>query len=338
MNLHVMRPLDRSSYPDDAEVYAPELLSVWLRHFPDAEPTQRDKEDWVENAVFLQAFERTGVPFRVLGKNSGAFISSISDTLATGQGEKAFFHTGISGRDHVEAPQDLSFELQLPSHLSTIPRHAELKTFKAAAGRDILFAAPEKDWIDEAIRTLVPGAGQFFIKTLKKEWAQRFEIEAGRSPWDQMCEAQEGLEWSIIHLDGVDQPYFSIQGIIEPWHEYRMFMVDHQPVTGAGCVEAFTPLDNETTFDPKTERVRNSGDIETRPDLVDMFKGYAEKFGAALRNEIGPLPAYSLDLCVNALTGKIVPIELNPPLNLGRYASDVDAWVRAIDRQLGEAA
>lgn len=335
MTLHVMRPLKRSTYPIAAVERAPDLVSTWLHHFPEAVPENRDSEDWIENAIFLAAFERTGVPFQILDEGSRAFVSSTADTLASGAGKGAFFHTGIRGTDHVCAPDDLAFTHQSSAHLDIISKHAQLEIFRRRAGRPIVFAKPDAASIDEAIRKIVPEDGSVFMKTLKKEWARSFTIKAGRSPWSQICEHDEGLEWSIMHLEGIDQPYFSVQGLIRPTSEYRMFMVNDEPVTGAGCIESLTPVENSNRFDFKIERIRNSGEIEDRPVLVARYRMFAESFGKKLRNEVGSVPAYSLDLCHDANTGDIVPIELNPPLNLGRYASCVDSWIKAVDRLMG---
>ena len=337
MAKHLMRPLDRTSYPAGAEDYAPHILGAWLRAFPDSEAKDRDKEDWVENACFIEAFEKLGVEYKILDTAAKVWISSVGDSMPDSTGERAFFHSGIMGHDHAHGV-DFDLAFQKSNALKIIGEHATSPVFQKAAGRSMELVKPCSQAVDEAIRKIIPEAGEVFIKTIKKETAGRYKIEAGTSPWRQICEQDENLIWSIIQYEGLETPYFSIQEVIEPTYEYRMFMVGDKPVTGAGCVEAFTPLDNEDVFDPKMEERRNRSKVEHRGDLVDRYLAFALDYGKAFAAENGTELVYSLDLCVDAKTGKVVAIELNPPFNLGRYASQIEPWVLAIDAQLGNDA
>ena len=337
MAKHLMRPLGRDSHPIGAEQYAPAITAAWLAAFPDSRPEERDKEDWVENACFLESFTRLGLEHEIMGSTPAVWISASADTLVSGEGEAAFFHSGIKGSDHTTGI-DFSLPLQSTKALDAIGKHATSETFRKHAGRQMELVRPDGQAVSEAIRRIVPGSGEIFIKTIKKEMAQRYSIEAGKDPWEQICAQDEGIMWSTIQYEGNTTPYFSVQGVIEPTHEYRIFMVGDRPVTGAGCVEAFTPLDNWDVFDPKMEPVRNRTGVITARDVLDAYREFAEAFGKEFAAENGKALAYSLDLCLDRNTGKVVPIELNPPMNLGRYASDIDAWVLAIDELLGEIA
>ena len=337
MAKHLMRPLGRDSHPIGAEQYAPEITAAWLRAFPDSKPKERDKEDWVENACFLEAFTRLGVDHEIMATHAAVWISASADTLVSGEGEAAFFHSGIRGSDHTTGIEQ-SLPLQGMKALDAIGKHATSETFRKYAGRPMELVRPNGQAVSEAIRRIVPGSGEIFIKTIKKEMAQRYSIEAGRDAWDQICKQDEGIMWSTIQYEGNTTPFFSVQGVIEPTYEYRMFMVGDRPVTGAGCVEAFTPLDNWDVFDPKMEPVRNRTGVITARDVLDTYLDFANQFGREFAAENGKALAYSLDLCLDKNTSKVVPIELNPPMNLGRYASDVDAWVIAVDQLLDEIA
>lgn len=329
--LHLMRPLDRGTYPAGAGKYAPRYLEAWLRHFPAATPSQRDKEDWVENACFIDAFERVGVDFEILGECRGIMLTATEDSLASGTGQGAFFHSGVSRADTVDS--NYRFPLQGKEHLKAISRHALADSFAAAAGRKMILVPPSASAINEAVRQIVPAEGPVFIKTLKKGMARIFNIRADMSPMDAIVAQDEDIAWTLVQFDGVESPFFSIQGVIEPTFEYRMFIVDGSPVTGAGCVESFTPLDNAARFDPKMEEIRNDGLVNHEYRLVEQYLAFALRLARKLTPELAGAPAYGLDLCVDRISGNIVPIEVNPPLNLGRYASDVEAWVKAIDNQ-----
>lgn len=333
MAKHLMRPLGRDSHPIGAETYAPAIVAAWLEAFPDSTPKERDKEDWVENACFLEAFARLGLDYTVMGDNGVTWISSASDTLVSGNGETAFFHTGIRGSDHTTGV-DYSLPLQSSSALDAIAKHAASPTFRRYAGRQMELVRPDGTAVSEAIRHIVPEEGEIFIKTIKKEMASRFQIKSGKDAWRQICDQDEGVMWSTIQHEGNSTPFFSVQGIIKPTFEYRMFMVGDAPVTGAGCVEAFTPLDNRNIFDDQMEKVRNQSEVESCHDIAENYYRFAQQFGREFSAENGKMLTYSLDLCVDENTGNIVPIELNPPMNLGRYASDIDAWVLAVDALL----
>lgn len=334
MTKHLMRPLGRDSYPTGAEQYAPEITAAWLKAFPESKPKDRDKEDWVENAVFIEAFERLGLDYALLDAHKGnVWISSAADTLPSGTGPDAFFHTGISGRDHIEGVS-YRLPLQSPSAIRSVTEYATDKVFLDRAGRPMILTRPTSADLNDAVRQIVPEGGGIFIKTVKKGATYRFDIVAGRDPWEQMAEQDENFIWSYMQYEGMEVPFFNVQGLIEPTYEYRMFMVGDRPVTGAGCVEAFTPLDNWDVFDPKMEPVRNRTGVITANDVLDAYREFAAEFGKAFAAKHGKSLTYSLDLCIDKHTGKVVPIELNPPMNLGRYASDIDAWVLAVDALL----
>ena len=330
MAKHLMRPLMRDSYPIGAENYAPAIVAAWVEAFPDSVPENRDKEDWVENACFLEAFNRLGLDYTIMEANGTTWVSSSSDTLVSGKGAIAFFHTGIRGSDHTTGI-DYSLPLQSAAALDAIAKHAASPTFRKYAGRQMELVRPDGTAVSEAIRRIVPEEGEVFFKTIKKEMASRFRIKAGNDAWRQICNQDEGVMWATVQYEGNSAPFFSVQGMIKPTFEYRMFMVGDAPVTGAGCVEAFTPLDNRNIFDDQMEKVRNQSEVECCPDIAESYYRFAQQFGREFSEENGKMLTYSLDLCVDENTGNIVPIELNPPMNLGRYASDIDAWVLAVD-------
>jgi len=330
-----MRPLNRNTYPIGAEEYAPEILKAWLEAFPDSKPEARDKEDWIENAIFLEVFNRLGVAYEILEPATSAMVSAVNDGIRDNGGKTAFFHAGISSSDRIKGI-DYALPMQDADCIKTIMEHLSSKTFQQHAGRTMVLATTNGADISAAVRKIVPESGEIFLKTIKKEYARKFTIEAEIDPWKQICEQDENLPWMIMHYDGMEAPYFSVQGVIAPTYEYRMFMVSNTPVSGAGCVEQYTPVDNELLFDPKMEMIRNESEIEADRDIVDKYIAFANQFGKDFAAEHGEELAYSLDLCIDANTGNVVPIELNPPFNLGRYASRVDVWVKAIDLMMNQ--
>ena len=331
--IHLFRPNDRSTVPAGSEKYAPAMHAAWMRAFPDAQPEERDKEDWVENACFLESFERLGVSYDILDPAPGGSISSMADFALEGEGSPAFFHTGVSPRDQI-TKHSFTFPLQGTKLIELAAQYTNSETFRNVSGREMIMCRLDRGDIDAAIRTIAPEGGQLFIKTVRKQNAFILDYDAAseRSPSSQLYKACEDIMWDTVRFEGSDQPYLIIQGVIAPTYEYRMFMVDGVPVTGAGCVEEFTPLDNWETFDPKMEVVRNQSGVTSNRNLLDDYLSFAREFGAQYAKENGTGLVYSLDLCIDRRSGKIRPIEINPPANLGRYASNTDAWILAIDQ------
>lgn len=111
-------------------------------------------------------------------------------------------------------------------------------------------------------------------------------------------------------------------------YEYRMQVIGGEPVCGAGCIERFTPADNrDDRYDPRMEETRNSGRIESHPDIARLYEQFAHETAHAIRGEIeGP---YVMDLYLDD-AGQPHVIELNPQSNSGLYALDMDALLTAI--------
>lgn len=330
--IHLFRPWDRSTVPAGSESYAPAMHAAWMRAFPKAKPESRDKEDWVENACFLEAFERLGVEYQIVDTAPSGSVSSMADFALNGKGPDAFFHTGISSRDQLTT-HDFCFPYQGSKLIDLSTGYAKSKTFRDVAGRRLIACRLDPGDIDEAIKTIAPNGGQVFVKTIRKQNAMviTYDEASKKSPASQLYNQIEDIMWDTVRFEGSEQPYLVVQDVIRPAYEYRMFMVDGKPVTGAGCIEEFTPLDNWETFDPKMARIRNQSGVESCRNILDDYLEFAHTFGASFAAENGDKLVYSLDLCVDLNASKIVPIEINPPANLGRYASDTDAWVKAVD-------
>lgn len=111
-------------------------------------------------------------------------------------------------------------------------------------------------------------------------------------------------------------------------YEYRMQVIGGEPVCGAACIERFTPADNRgNRYDPRMEETRNSGRIESHPDIARLYEQFAHETAHAIRGEVeGP---YVMDLYLDD-AGRPHVIELNPQSNSGLYALDMDALLTAI--------
>src|SRR3546814_8877218 len=116
-----------------------------------------------------------------------------------------------------------------------------------------------------------------------------------------------------------------------------MIVVGDRPVTGAGCIEAFAPLDNiGDPFDDRMETIRNRSEAIADPDTAQRYRDFATAYAKDWAAEHGDHMMYSLDLAVDARTGEVVAIEMNPMLNLGLYATSADAIVAAVQSRRSE--
>lgn len=131
---------------------------------------------------------------------------------------------------------------------------------------------------------------------------------------------------------------FLIQEWVPMTYEYRFFVVDGQLVSGAGCVEEFTPLDHlgDSPFDSQVRRTRGNGvasdadsDVETRPDLVRRYREFLSPIVPALPQVMSTVV---VDVAMDARTEEPLIVEFNTLPNSGLYASDVYSVYRALVR------
>jgi hypothetical protein len=133
----------------------------------------------------------------------------------------------------------------------------------------------------------------------------------------------DAMDWTYIRLEELPGAVFA-QDELEVQYEYRIFVVDGEVISGAGCIEEFTPLDCRPrwVFDTRVRRVRghlNQGEpspVEYDPVLV----GRLLKFGQGVAKEHGGTVV--IDVALDAVADEPVVIELNNISNSGLYASD----------------
>lgn len=139
----------------------------------------------------------------------------------------------------------------------------------------------------------------------------------------------DAMDWTYVRLEGaVDALLAQDQLPLE--YEYRLFVVDGRVVSGAGCVEEFTPLDQTPgPFDSRMRRERGHfqdgpSDVENRPDLTARLV----RFGRQVAAEHGGTVV--IDVAFDASTDQPIVIELNGMSNSGLYASSPWAVTQAL--------
>lgn len=136
------------------------------------------------------------------------------------------------------------------------------------------------------------------------------------------------MGWTLEHLDDV-QGAFLVQQEVPMRCEYRLFVVGHNPVTGAGCIDVHTPLDNRALpFDSAVERVRGDGQIVHDPEVVRTLAEFGREVAGGIAVEQPLLSEYALDVALGP-DGPLV-VEVNGLRNSGLYASDPALVVAAL--------
>ena len=349
--IYAFRPQTPETYPADIAARAPSTLAAWLRRFPDSVPERQDEEDWIENAVILESAERLGVELVLLPGQGDVVSISGSGWYGAPAQPGAPIGAMLGTWSNSDLLRGLPVAIDVVGSDARAVRAAGTygtsETFLRHCGRPVLVTGGDVEGeggIEAALRSVVDatGSGDLFIKTVKKDWSGRFQVDPAKPGlWRQLVDADMaienetdgeegfGLGWIPVQREGASEVLL-VQGRIAPTYEYRIVVIDGRPVTASGCIEAFTPAENTAVFDPQMERVRSDGDVVVRTDLVERYLEFAEIFCAEFAAERGEGLDYSLDVCIDADTGKVVPIELNPPLNLGAYARSTDAWLAAI--------
>lgn len=199
------------------------------------------------------------------------------------------------------------------------------EAFLANAGRPFRvagYATPENDVWSIMGEMNRDGVTEFFVKVNPSKTGMfSFDLPAAATREDIYREFMDDASWAVMHMEGKADAFF-IQGRVPMEYEYRLFVVEHVVVAGAGCIEEHTPLDNQgDAFDPRVRRDRPARSaVITRPDVVTRLVSFGEGVAAQLAAEVPALGTYVMDVALG-LSGEPLVIELNGMLNAGLYAS-----------------
>lgn len=170
------------------------------------------------------------------------------------------------------------------------------------------------------------GVDKVFVKVNKdKYFAGNIQLTRNMTIKQANSTLMSILEYGMVHLAGYSD-IMQVQESVKMEYEYRIVMIDGEPVTGAGCVEEFTPLDNISDFDVRARQTRapRTSITEMPKGLLEKYIELAKEFSNDIYNEAG-LRNYVLDLCT--INGKPSVVELNSCYNFGFYACNVDKIV-----------
>jgi hypothetical protein len=322
------------TFPVQAASLAPDVLSTWLRYSPDAQPVERDWEDWAENAVMLHALDKaSGGKVEIVSGGDNCWMSGDhTSMIAPNPSAPDAFMYGIwKPTDSVQFSENFNMVGNHAKIVQAVQLYPLSPVFQGAAKRKFFTVDADSAKLEAALLELhQSGQRDVFIKTRFKETAKRFTLPDQPEKLWRSIDQDEAFEWFLVTHEGSKNCLF-IQEAFEPTKEYRMIVVGDRPVTGAGCIEAFTPLvNNGDPFDTRMETVRNRSEVIDDPETAERYHAFATAYALEWAAENGDHMMYSLDLAIDARTNEVVAIEMNPMLNLGLYATSADALVAAV--------
>lgn len=319
-------------HPASAASRCPELLASWLRHAPGSKPDpEADFEDWAEPAHILMAMERHG-PVTIVPSHVGIHMDGDCTPLVKsnpGAPEAVMWgRFQAADSDGLPIPADLLWNGA--RQVRAVQDYASSPVFLRHAGRDFHICDMTTESIGRAMAALrTAGHPRGFFKTRDKGETTVFDVPAEGD--DKVMRAIPLNDpYAFVMREG-DQACVYVQQAIRPTREYRIFVVGDRIVTGAGCIVSHTPCDNEgDAFDERMEPIRYTGEIVRDRRTVARYRAFAHAYAMAWAAEHGHDMGYALDLCIDADTGRVQIVEMNPLANVGLYAIRPDLLVDAM--------
>ena len=326
------RMLTSATHPLQAAERAPRLLETWLRHAPESRPEERDWEDWAENASMLHALATHGEVI-LLPEDSRyrPFGSHSIMVQPQPNAPKAVMWGMFRFEDSLSFPIAADLRWNGASAVNRVMDYPSSPVFQTRVGRAFHVCDMDHGQVRQALLDIhATGARRGFYKTRSKGPTHAFDMgEDSASLWNDF-DPENDIAWDIVNKEGMRGEIY-LQAAFRPTREYRMVVVGRKVVCGAGCIEAYTPLDSVgNVFDDRVEVRRNDGKVIVDIRTVDEYVSFARRYAREWADAHGDDTAYSLDLSLDAETGDVIPIEMNPLQNLGLYANRPDLIVEAM--------
>lgn len=341
--------------PDASQAPAfAEMLAIWKEHVTGTvEEPGTDLEDWAENAVLL--------------KHAIDHRDRLDIFLNSERKEQIHPMAGLCKAEAFDAKKPFLFggpELNIGDFLGTksavltpsgyevasADKYMHNKGFWAHSNRAMEFAAyddgeggvePDENMRNVLAKWRDEGKTDVFIKVNgSKRGVARIDTEGLTDPQIDN-KLMEIFEWTLVEAAG-RKDAFLLQEFSVMEHEYRVFVVDGKPVAGAGCIEEFTPLNNDgNAFDQQTRRHRiaefcEKSAVTQSPDIVARYQAAAPAMAEAVCQGHPGLRTFVMDLCM--INDEVSIVEVNRARNCGLYAMNYgvvfDAIVEATQKKL----
>lgn len=329
------------------------IISKYINIF---EEKNIDSEDWIESIVPLIELHRLDLLHKTVIYNGKSNVELNQEYIYLGD-EKTINNLNIYclgvinvlNIENLVFKNNISFPLINNNDIVKVENYYLLNTFKKYALRwfDIAsFYIKEYDSIltdklildyfkkesvfkkieDRSILLRNNKKEKVFIKTVKKWLSFAIEIEKNDKKIYSKFINELGYDFERLT---VKKDNLIIQEYVNMRYEYRMIIVNNELVCGAGCIEKFTPLNNEgEAFDIKLQEIRNISDIEKSKELVDRYILKTKSILKYMKDNNEELKHFTIDLALNE-KNEIVLIELNPYVNIGFYALKYDCIIKS---------
>lgn len=300
-----------------------DIVKVWMKFYPKAEESGNvDFEDYTENAFQLHNAYLAGVEIYVFNRETASFINEKREEYITEDDhKKVFIGTAFKERSLNEDYRSNMFPSS--TELRIAERYYLLNTFKKHAGRRIEIGSFADENNYRTVLSNLPN-GNYMVKMCAQKYMPlvKVVVDEGKVVFENE-RAEDALGLAGCHLEG-NKHGVIIQDELDMQYEYRFLVKDNNLVSGAGCIESFTPLDRieEYVFDPQVEKTRNKSEVEINEPVVAKMLDQAMLIVLEIQKESPELTSYVLDLAIDGQTGKPIIVELNPFHNYGLYAND----------------
>lgn len=320
------------------------LVEAWTQVFPGARPDPAlDFEDWCENAAQLQAALAQADRLEIFTQQGRADPVSIDGGGKQFDPERPFMLGGgqLWRGDFVSTSTSARFpnraEYAAAQAYACNPgfeRHARRRTALCAYDDGDGGVTPEENLVPMLGRWRDAGVREVVVKLteVKRGIAVVPLAELGNAGIEKAL--TERFDWTMVEMAGRRQA-FLVQERVPMEHEYRIFVVDGQPVAGAACIEEFTPLDGQgLRFDQRTRQHRGTFGaakcaVAPAPEVVARYEQAAQAIVDDLRAGDPRLATFVMDLYTRQGTTEVGLVELNPLRNCGLYAADYARVLRA---------
>ncbi|MBG0739004.1 ATP-grasp domain-containing protein [Paeniglutamicibacter antarcticus] len=301
-----------------------QLLALWSRHVPATDKDgQGDYELFFEQAVRLEAALDTFGPenvWLVMATDRDAAVNAGTGERRPASEVDHLLRYGVQASKH---HQDVDMEqarlsgnyYRYEAFLSRTGRRLALCGLDTGDSAAVEVGDVLASWAADGIRRAFLKATRIKYAAFPVDLPEDFRPEdAGKAIFDE-------LGYGAMNLEG-ERENLIAQEFVPMEFEYRVFVVGNTVVTAAGCVEEFTPLDNDGhRFDNKLRRHRQAkSPVEAEPQTVGLLINFARDAVDALALEVPELTDYVIDVAIGA-DGEPLIVELNSLLNSGLYAS-----------------
>lgn len=319
---------------------AQRALDTYLKYIPDTEMDgQGDEEDFWEMAYRVDAIVNSGAENILLtDEHHGAFQVTPDGPVHVEMGAEALWGRVNDGWA-VYGPYTRfsAGPIYGPADINHGDSYFTSPTFLRHAGRrhELCGHMLEDEYEDrrELMQTLddfrEAGIRHVLLKATQSKAMRLVPVDLEDD--ESFKSATEELWASFGHRLGLPDNII-VQELIDVRYEYRVFIADGKPVTGAANIEEHTPLDNEAQFNTKVREHRGitgpmRSAIVDEPELVERMVSFAAQAAAEFTEE--GLLTYVMDVALDK-NGEPFIVELNGMSNSGLFASDPTQVVTAV--------